>query len=487
MTYYNMVKNRAIDRDDNLAIIYSNKLFSYKEMMLAIEHNINFFKDEGVYIGSKVGIILNNKVDILFTIIAINAVGAIAVPIYPKTGRDKMKKILINLEIDYLLVDYEFIDTFCEQLQYNDGLNLLQKSSFIKIKEKKFFNADLNKDIAMILLSSGTTGEPKGIILTNDNILSNIASISAYLNIEESDIVLHMKNMYHSSSIIAEALLSVLNGCTLVLMDKIVTSRNIIKLVEKYSITIIFTVPVLLKELLSYAKRQNEYMSSVKIINFYGAPIDSNTVEELLHHFEKINFIYSYGLTEASPRVSYAERYTLEKKSTSVGKAIDGVNVKILNNEKIVCPMGEIGEIVVQGPGVMKGYYNDDLKTKNVIIDSELYTGDVGYIDEEGDLFVLGRKDNMFTCGGKNIYPEEIEKVLIETGIFKDAYVRKEENERIIAYVEVEDCDVNMIKVLEFCRMNLEDYKIPNCIKIVDSLDRTENGKVKRNTKNIQI
>lgn len=298
--------------------------------------------------------------------------GAIAVPIYPKTGKDKVKRILDELEIDYLIADWEFKDILCERLQHGNELKFFDKTLFIKLQMK---DENLDNDVAMILLSSGTTGEPKGIMLTNANITSNIRAISTYLNVDETDVVLHMKNMYHSSSIIAEALLAVLNGCTLVLMDNVVTPRNIVELIKKYSITIVFTVPTLLTELLSYAKRHNEYLNSVCVINFYGAPINSSTLNELLEYFKDINFIYSYGLTEASPRVSYADRSILERKGTSVGKAIDGVGIKIVDGGN-VCSVREIGEVVVHGSGVMKGYYSDELKTKHandIDIDTALF------------------------------------------------------------------------------------------------------------------
>ena len=159
---------------------------------------------------------------------------------------------------------------------------------------------------------------------------------------------------------------------------------------------------------------------------------------------------------------------------------IQEVSVDILNHKQNICLPYEIGEITVHGSGVMKGYYQDEELTRITIVDNKLKTSDLGYKDVEGNIYVVGRKDNMFICLGKNIYPEEIEDVLMSYNSITGVYVKKEENEKIVAYIETNCSDFNRKELLNHCRNNLEDYKIPNKIISVNHLERTSSGKIIR-------
>ncbi len=214
--------------------------------------------------------------------------------------------------------------------------------------------------------------------------------------------------------------------------------------------------------------------------------MSKENIESLIDCFPKTNIIYSYGLTEASPRVTYIEKFDLIKKPKSSGKPIKGVNVSIenFNGEKI--DGYDVGEIVVTGPNVMKGYYRNQEKTNETIVCGKLYTKDIGYLDEDGFLYVSGRKDNMFINAGKNIYPEEIEGVLLAHKNIKEALVKYEiDNSHdlvIVAYIKIKDGkSIDDTDVFEFCKTKLENYKIPRKIVKVMEIAKTASGKIKRN------
>lgn len=170
----------------------------------------------------------------------------------------------------------------------------------------------------------------------------------------------------------------------------------------------------------------------------------------------------------------------LEKKINTVGKTIDNVKVMIVNEAEKECDIGEIGRVTISGPGVMLGYYRNQYLTEQTIRNHVLFTGDLGYKDIDGDLFVVGRQDNMFISAGKNIYPEEIEDVLMNTGLFRGVLVEQNDDEEIIAYVENESQVFDNKLLLSLCKANLEDYKVPRRIISVSKLDRTDSGKIKR-------
>ncbi|PGQ92591.1 AMP-dependent synthetase, partial [Bacillus cereus] len=141
--------------------------------------------------------------------------------------------------------------------------------------------------------------------------------------------------------------------------------------------------------------------------------VSSDLIKELVTKNPQINFINAYGQTEASPRITYIESKDLREKSDSVGKPLPNVNVKIINNLGKECLPLEIGEIVVQGPNIMKGYLEDKEKTNSILKNGKLYTKDLGYMDKDGFLYITGRIDNMFIINGRNIHPEEVESVLL--------------------------------------------------------------------------
>jgi len=261
------------------------------------------------------------------------------------------------------------------------------------------------------------------------------------------------------------------------------SARGIIDILEKEQITVFFAVPLLLNNILKSPKINNANLDNLRIINFYGDKAKTEDIVLFDKILPKINLIYSYGLTEASPRVSYIEKKDLLLKLNSSGKTIENVSVRIKDKEGNILKANEIGEIVVAGKNVMIGYYKDRKRTKKTIKNRELFTGDIGYLAEDNFLYVIGRKDNMVISAGRNIYLEEIETVLEKHIYVKEALVVNEssENDKIslIAYVVANEFDEE--SVLNFCRENLETYKCPKEIRFVNALDKTITGKIRRN------
>ena len=206
-------------------------------------------------------------------------------------------------------------------------------------------------------------------------------------------------------------------------------------------------------------------------------------IMELCKKLPGVNFIYSYGLTEASPRVTYITKDELFERGGSCGRAVDGVQVCIRDDEGNTVTNGIVGEITVTGPNVMQGYYMNQELTKKTVRNRVLHTNDLGYMDGDGYLYVIGRKDNMFIIAGKNVQPEEIEGVLNSDSNVTSCLVRKQskDSEKICAYVVLHDQKDDCIERLYLlCKNHLEFYKIPNDIYIVKELEKTVSGKIVR-------
>ena len=208
-------------------------------------------------------------------------------------------------------------------------------------------------------------------------------------------------------------------------------------------------------------------------------------LNRLLNVFEGVNFIYSYGQTEASPRITYIERNDLVRKLKSSGKCIKDVSLRIADENGKSVRNGVNGEIVVSGPNVMKGYYRNEELTVKKIRNHELYTGDMGYLDEDGFLYVNGRNDNMIISAGKNIYPEEIEEVFASfPGVecaYVDAVASSNQTQKLTAYIVLYDKKkIDKHALSQHVKNHLENYKIPAEVYVVDQIGRTLNGKISR-------
>jgi long-chain acyl-CoA synthetase len=293
-----------------------------------------------------------------------------------------------------------------------------------------------------------------------------------------------MKNINHSSSITGEMLVSIHNGCLLHIQVGYITATSVMDGISKHKITVLFGVPTILTAMITHGEFHKFEMSSLRIINFYGASMAIHKISELADKFPKVNLIYSYGLTEASPRVTYIKREDLLAKEGSSGIPLKGIDVKIMVDQR-EAQSYEQGEICVKGPNVMMGYFKNEEKTKQALVDGYLLTGDLGWLDTDGYLYVKGRKDNMVIKSGKNIYPEEIEAVLMGYPGMKEVLVRGEADDlvgdEIVAYVVSNgEEELNLFHVLKHCNKALEDYKVPGRIYQVKELMKTVSNKIMR-------
>ena len=337
--------------------------------------------------------------------------------------------------------------------------------------------------IAEILFTSGTTGIPKGIMLSNYNIISNVNSILNYMNISSKDIALVAKSMIHSSTINGEILTMLFAGGTIVTTNKLISTRLYENYITKYQITILFSVPALLTSFVNtYAKK--EAVDSIRIVHFYGSTISNDTLTKVMDTFPKAEILYGYGLTEASPRVTCINKKDLICKIGSSGKPINSVSIKLLDSHGVqIKAINEVGEIYVNGPNVMQGYYKNPQLTKTVLTDDGLKTGDLGYFDDDGYIYILGRIDDMIIKNGINIYPAEIENILKTNDRVGEVLVKGENSNThgniIVAYI-VKNGNLNEEDVYMHCKKYLEVSKIPDRIIFIKQMVLTESGKIKR-------
>ena len=468
---YDYLRKAVQQFPEKIAIKYKDVELSYSELDDVIKKIADeCFSDIE---RCNIGIVVNSPMLFTMSLMAVSYIGCVAVPIYAYTGKEKIKELVKQFSLEYVIFEKGYDVLSCEE-------STTVLSDLIIHKEVSVGKNHSDKNCEIILLTSGTTGAPKGIMLSRDNIKSNVEAIGDYLRLTLNDKIFMVKNMNHSSSIIGELLVGLDNMCTIIFNSKILTASSMVNSILDNNITVFFAVPTILREIILKHKQLNlEKIGHLRIINFYGAPMSSQDIVKLVEVLPNCNLIYSYGLTEASPRVTYIMGSDLLKKAGSSGRPIKNVKIEISNKG-----IDNNGEIVVSGPNVMLGYYNDAEKTRKTIVDGKLYTGDYGYIDEDGYLYVQGRKDNMIISAGKNIYPEEIEQVLQTAEGVKEVLVRNVSDdkgvEKFIAYIVTDDIEPNMSSLFEVCKNRLENYKIPSKFVYVKELEKTPSGKIVR-------
>jgi long-chain acyl-CoA synthetase len=336
-------------------------------------------------------------------------------------------------------------------------------------------------DIAALLYTAGTTGRPKGVLLTHGNVGNNIRNVVASTRITRDEVALSPLPLSHSYGLTI-SLLPAASGITSILM-RWFDATKIFEYTERFHVRTIPGVPAMFIQLLNHPRAPQFNVKSWKRLQSGAAPLPEEVIKAFREKFGA--YLYEgYGLTEASPVVSTQSPH-LPVKPGSVGPPIQGVEVKIRDDFERALPTGSPGEITVHGPSVMKGYLNDAEETERALRGGWLHTGDIGYLDEDGYLFIVERKKDLIISGGFNLYPSEVERVLERHPAVVEAAVVGEPDpirgEVVHAFVVIKSgMEVSEKQLIESARRSLVYYKCPNRVTFLEDLPRTFLGKPSR-------
>ena len=318
-------------------------------------------------------------------------------------------------------------------------------------------------DLAFIMFTSGTTGYPKGVMLTEQNIISNLEWINEYFNTSECKSICIGRPLAHIAVLTGELLYALCHGLTIYFYEESFMPNRLISFLDKYHIDIFCGTPTLFYAM-AKLKKHNDLGLKIGVIS--GEVLSARVSKAISESFNKTEFYNVYGLTEHSPRVAALLPCDFNRKLNSVGKPIGDVMVKIINNE-----------LLVKSTSVMKGYFKDLKGTKERIIDGWLYTGDSASMDDDGYIYIHGRKDNMIIKSGLNIYPEEIELVVKECTEVEECVVfgKQTEISSIICLKYVGTIEPNDLRSL--LNQKLNPIIVPTRIQKVDTIAKTASGK----------
>ncbi|WP_036688081.1 long-chain-fatty-acid--CoA ligase [Paucisalibacillus globulus] len=517
---------------EDAASLYKEKKALYfmgKELTFAEVHNqakrfANYLQGLGVQKGDRVAIMLPNTPQSVIGYYGALMAGAIVVqtnPLYTEREleyqlNDSGTKVIVCLDIlvprvsnvkkntplehmivtgikDYLPFPKNLIYPFIQKKQYNMVVKVEESSdthlwtSIIEKAEASFQKVDIDpiEDTALLQYTGGTMGFPKGVILTHRNLVANAQMCDAWIydTKKGEETVLGVLPFFHVYGMTAVMNLSILNGLKMVLLPKF-DAGDVLKTIHKLKPTLFPGAPTIYIGLLNHPDLNKYDLSSIEACISGSAPLPVEVQEK----FEKVTggrLVEGYGLTESSP-VTHANLIYGNRISGSIGLPWPDTDAKILNMETYdEVEVGEIGELAVKGPQIMKGYWNKPEDTENTLKDGWLLTGDLGYMDEDGYFYVVDRKKDMIIAGGYNIYPREVEEVLYEHEAILEVVIAgipdPYRGETVKAYVVLkEGYAVTEEELNKYCRENLAAYKVPRIYEFRKELPKTAVGKILR-------
>lgn len=453
---------------------YKGDKYSYKEFLEEINRYINKI-DVNTYQRRKCIVVCRHNIEELKALFFCWKVDMIAIPMSIHYGTEQCKKIIEVVSPDLVLTDdYEI------QLDVEAPIYLLDTMP-IKCKYKGM--VENLAGIELMLCTSGTTGMPKASMFEGDAIRRNCVAISEYFPITFNDTILVARPLYHCAVMVGEVLTAFYNGCNLLFYSNAYNPIVLSRILCSNNITIMCGTPTIFKgisEALAFQKKQ----SQLKVIALSGEYLLPEYAKVISKAFNAMIFNV-YGLTEAGPRISYLPANKFDEIPSSVGIPLKNVKISIVYQQEPFNAVAdkEIGRIWVKTPCLMKGYYKNELLTKERMHGDWYDTGDVGYIND-GYLYVVGRSDDMIIKGGLNIYPREIESRILNIDGVKAALVYSiiiDNVEQICADVilSVKDC-MDILQLKKNIADKVEGYMMPYVVNIVEDFKRNASGKVVR-------
>ncbi|CAH8282099.1 acyl-CoA synthetase (AMP-forming)/AMP-acid ligase II [Mariniflexile fucanivorans] len=404
----------------------------------------------------------------------------------------------LNFAIEQSNLDYILNTTECStvfiteslkhRLKFNTDIHLIDEEEalcHIENQKTNYFNSDFNKNqAAEIIFTSGSTGEPKGVIISHQNIITNTNSIIEYLKLSSTDRMLVVLPFYYCYGLsLLHTHLKV--GGSIILNNNFMFLGTVIQDLKHYNCTGFAGVPshfqILLKKSESFKATE---FPSLRYVTQAGGKLHDVFIKEFIEAFPTKEFYVMYGQTEATARLSYLPPELIHTKTSSIGKAIPNVELKIVNDEGNVIKANETGELLARGENIMLGYYKHDAETNLAIKDGWLYTGDIAKMDDDGYIYLVARKKEILKVGGKRVSPKEIEAVILSIPEIVDCTITGYDDdllgEAILATIVIDHkIDESTIKekILQVCSKNLSFYKIPQKIVFKTSIKISATGK----------
>ena len=461
----------------------------------------------GIERGDRIALLLPAWPEFVVTMFAAAKLGAVIVPLNPRLTTPELQYMLRHSEAvaavtvesyhgtDYLelfedllfqLPDLQYLVTVGkDDLWYDD--RIFQFEDLISAGTGRDFPGPgvVDDDLLAILYTSGTTGKPKGVALSHKSLVQATAGTVQAIGLVPDDRIIGVTALFHVFGIGPGILGSLLSGAALVLQDEFDAGATL-DLVERHRATVQYGIPTLFLTELHEQARQPRDLSSLRLGVAAGAPVSEELVREVEKHICPV-LLVAYSLTETSSTVCITRpQDPSEKRRFTVGRPLEGTRVRVLERDGAELPVESVGEIAVRGPGVMRGYHRQPMETSSTFDDQGyLLSGDVGIVDEDGYVHLVGRRKEVIIRSGFNVFPREVEDRLHSHPAVQVAAVVGVPDEVLgeaicACVVPVEGAIITGQEIKSWCRLTLADYKVPDLVRFFDEFPLTGTGKVRR-------
>ena len=500
--------DRATRDPEGTFLLHQDHLTTFGQVEARSDALAAAFNSLGIEAGDRVALILPPCPEFVVSLFAAAKLGAVIVPLNPHLTEPELRYMLRHSETvlavtveeymghDFLslfdellpqLPELQYVVTVGEEdLWYDD--QIFQFEDLLSSGEGRDFpllEVDPIGDSFAILYTAGTMGKPKGVELTHANLLGVAAQTAEALGLGSEDRIIGVTGFFHVFGLGMGIVGSILSGSTLILQSGFGAAETL-ALIQRHRATVHYGVPTLFSTGLSELEEASLDLSSLRLALAAGGPA-SDDLRRAVERGICPDFRVAYSLTEGASVVCITHpEDPPEKRHHTVGRPLAGVDLQVLDNEGAPLPTESVGEIAIRGPGVMLRYYRQPQETRNVLRgDGFLLTGDLGVLDEEGYLHLVGRRQEVILRHGFSVYPREVEDRLQAHPAVREAAVVGVPDdvlgEAICAcIVPIEGAIVTGPEVMDWCRVTLADYKIPDLVRFLDDFPRTGNGKPRR-------
>ena len=448
----------------------------------------------GIEAGDRVALIMPNIPQMAFVYYGVLRYGAVVVPLNPLLKAREVAYHLQNSEARLVFAWEGILAEALEGAEQAGGVEVIpvNAGAFLQLLAEADPVSEVHEvdgeDTAVILYTSGTTGRPKGAALTHNNLVTNAEISRNLLHTVESDVIFGGLPFFHVFGQTSALNSAVMAGASISLLPRFDAGKAL-EIIERDGVTIFEGVPTMYVGMLRHPRLADTDVSSLR-----GAITGGSAMPlEVLHEFERVfgtQLLEGYGLSETSPVVSF-NLPGPDRMAGSIGKAVEGMHVRVVDPDGGDLPVGEVGELAVQGTGVMKEYWNNPEATQAAIPDGWFRTGDLGRLDEAGNIYIVDRKKDVILRGGYNVYPREVEEVLYGHPAVAEAAVigipDELHGEEIVAVVGLKEDvrvaddvarDALLADIRSFAKDRLAAYKYPRRVVLTDALPKGPTGKI---------
>ncbi len=495
------LRHSAARLPDKTALVVGERRLSYAELDDLSDRLAAGLVAYGVRRDDRVLIYLDNGWEAAVAIFAVLKAGATFSPINPSTKPDKLAFIAGNCQAQAIITQARLAGAVAEAIGEGADFSVIisagesaalphavQLETLLAAPAVRRDHGGIDSDLAMLIYTSGSTGRPKGVMMNHRNIEAAATSITTYLENTEDDIILNVLPLAFDYGLY-QLLMAVKLGATLVIEKSFAFPAAIFEIMRREKVSGLPLVPTMAAMILNMKDLEPGSFPDLRYISNTAAALPPAHIERLRVLLPGTTIFSMYGLTECK-RCTYLPPSRLDDKPGSVGIAIPNTEAFVVDDDgKRVAP-GEVGQLVIRGPHVMQGYWQNSEATEKALRpgpnpwEKVLYTGDLFYADDEGFLYFVGRTDDIIKTRGEKVAPKEVEAVLVSCpGVVEAVVVGKADpvlGHAIHAIVVKSDPELGERDVIRHCARNLEDFMVPKSVEFRDSLPKTDTGKVSR-------